>query len=208
MRPVDLWTGPLARASRLSAARAHLWMAGWTTLRVAHAPTHRPSAAHKLHRATPPRVEKSKTKRQSPSIPTGITNRSTPFTEALHPTQPTPSLQSNPRNPASTPKPVTMPKSAVTFAEIRTLGARGQDRATGTLARHVQPQHAHAAQAGVRGTTRTDDTPRSAQATHRLRHARGQGQEGILFRKTQDLTPAPFVTPEDKGKNSQAPLKG
>lgn len=119
MRPVDLWTGPLARASRLSAARAHLWMAGWTTLRVAHAPTHRPSAAHKLHRATPPRVEKSKTKRQSPSIPTGITNRSTPFTEALHPTQPTPSLQSNPRNPASTPKPVTMPKSAVTFAEIR-----------------------------------------------------------------------------------------
>ena len=33
-------------ASRLSANGAHLWMAGWTTLRVAHAPNHRPSAAH------------------------------------------------------------------------------------------------------------------------------------------------------------------
>ena len=50
---MDLWTGPLARASRLSAEGAHLWMAGWTTLRVAHAPTHRPSAARKLHRAPP-----------------------------------------------------------------------------------------------------------------------------------------------------------
>ena len=29
-------------------------MAGWTTLRVAHASTHRPSAAHKLHRAPLP----------------------------------------------------------------------------------------------------------------------------------------------------------
>ena len=29
-------------------------MAGWTTLRVAHAPPHRPSAAHKLHRAPSP----------------------------------------------------------------------------------------------------------------------------------------------------------
>ena len=48
--PVDLWTGPLARASRLSAKGAHLRMAGRTTLRVAHTPTHRPSAAHKLHR--------------------------------------------------------------------------------------------------------------------------------------------------------------
>jgi hypothetical protein len=70
MRPVDLWTNPLARASRLSAERAHLWMAGWTTLRVAHAPTHRPSAAHKLHRAPPLQVERSKTKKtgvQKPS---------------------------------------------------------------------------------------------------------------------------------------------
>ena len=33
---------------------AHLWMAGWTTLRVAHPPTHRPLAAHKLHQAPPP----------------------------------------------------------------------------------------------------------------------------------------------------------
>ena len=34
---MDLWTGPLARATRLSAERAHLWMARWTTLWVAHA---------------------------------------------------------------------------------------------------------------------------------------------------------------------------
>ena len=53
-RPVDLWTGQLAQASRLSARGALLWMAGWTTLRVAHASNYRPSAAHKLHRTPPP----------------------------------------------------------------------------------------------------------------------------------------------------------
>ena len=52
-RPVDLWTGPLARPSRLS---AHALTCGWpgdNPGRVAHTPNHRPSAAHKLHRAPP-----------------------------------------------------------------------------------------------------------------------------------------------------------
>jgi hypothetical protein len=54
---MNLCTGPLARASRLSAEGAQSWMAGWTTLRVTHAPTHGPSAARKLHRA-PPHLKK------------------------------------------------------------------------------------------------------------------------------------------------------
>ena len=41
-------------------------MAGWTTLRFAHAPTHRPPAAHKLHRAPPRRIEQGKTNNQKP----------------------------------------------------------------------------------------------------------------------------------------------
>ena len=100
---MDLWTGPLARACRLSAKRAHLWMAGWTTLRVAHAPTHRPSAAHKLHRALPPRIELSKKKTQSPLTLEGITPQFTSTTEALHQTTSTSAIQSNPRNPATDP---------------------------------------------------------------------------------------------------------
>ena len=80
--PVDLWTGPLARASRLNApGGVHLWMAGWTTLRVAHAPTHRPSAAHKLHRAPPREMEKYK---QYPARCSGIARPTTSGKEAAN----------------------------------------------------------------------------------------------------------------------------
>ncbi len=97
---MDLWTGPLARASRLSAKGAHLWMAGWTTLRVAHAPTHRPSAAHKLHRAQPLRVERSKTNKTKPFDSHRHQAHIHGHQEVLNTLKSTPSLQSNPRNPA------------------------------------------------------------------------------------------------------------
>ena len=100
MRPVDLWTGPLTRASRLSAQRAHLWMAGWTTLRVAHAPIHRPSAAHKLHRPDQQKLKEARQRRQSPSPRSGIRLLSTTTTEVLNTLKSLPSLQSNSRNPA------------------------------------------------------------------------------------------------------------
>ena len=50
MHPVDLWTGPLARTTRLSADALSCGWPDGQPLGVAHAPTHRPSAAHKLHR--------------------------------------------------------------------------------------------------------------------------------------------------------------
>jgi len=120
---MDLWTGPLARASRLSAKRAHLWMAGWTTLRVAHAPTHRPSAAHKLHRALPPRIELSKTKNTKNTKPFNSRRHHAPIyvnyggsppdqIDLIHTIKPA--------QPSNRPKSVTMPKSPVTFTEIRT----------------------------------------------------------------------------------------
>ena len=94
-------------------------MAGWTTLRVAHAPTHRPPAAHKPHRAPPPRIKLSKTKIKSPRIAL----RHLPFNHyQLRSTQ-TLSNHPYPYNPLAQPstgsKPVTFPKSPVTFAEIR-----------------------------------------------------------------------------------------
>ena len=56
-------------------------MAGWTTLRVAHAPTHRPAAAHKLHRAQPQEIEKNK---QHPARRSGIAGPKTPTKEAAN----------------------------------------------------------------------------------------------------------------------------
>ena len=80
-RPVDLWTGPLPRASRLSACGAPLWMAGWTTLRVAHAPTHRSSAAHKLHRDQAQRLIK---KQEKPLASSATFQSPTPLQEATY----------------------------------------------------------------------------------------------------------------------------
>ena len=56
-------------------------MAGWTTLRVAHAPTHRPSAAHKLHRTPPREMEKYK---QYPARRSGIAGPPTSAKEAAN----------------------------------------------------------------------------------------------------------------------------
>jgi len=61
-------------------------MAGWTTLRVAHAPTHRPSAAHKLHRAPPQEMQKNKKYKQYPARRSGIAGPTTSAKEA--PNQP------------------------------------------------------------------------------------------------------------------------
>src|SRR5438445_11433090 len=116
---MDLWTGPLARASRLSAERAHLWMAGWTTLQVAHASPHRPPAAHKLHRAPPPRAARSKTKISKPCASLRhrtlnhhqIGGSKPPQTDTI----PTIFFA----QPGTDSKSVTFPKSPVTFAEIR-----------------------------------------------------------------------------------------
>ncbi len=116
---MDLWTGPLARASRLSAKGAHLWMAGWTTLRVAHAPTHRPSAAHKLHRAPPLQVERSKTNKTKPLD----SHWHQAHIHGHHGGPQHPQIDSittiKPAQPSTRPKSVTFPKSPVTFAEIR-----------------------------------------------------------------------------------------
>ena len=117
---MDLWTGPLARASRLSAEGAHLWMAGWTTLRVAHAPTHRPSAAYKLHRAPPLPIKRSKTNKTKPFA---ANSHQAPIHSHNGGAQ-RPQIDSlstiNPAQPSTRPKSVTFPKSPVTFAEIRT----------------------------------------------------------------------------------------
>jgi hypothetical protein len=60
----------------------HLWMAGWTTLRVAHAPTRRPSAARKLHRAPPPQeIEENK---KHPETHSGIARPTTSEEEATN----------------------------------------------------------------------------------------------------------------------------
>jgi hypothetical protein len=95
-------------------------MAGWTTLRVAHAPTHRPSAAHKLHRAQPARVERSKTKKTKPFAAFG---HQAPVHDH-HGGPQHPQIASiptiNPAQPSARPKSVTFPESPVTFAEIRT----------------------------------------------------------------------------------------
>ena len=117
---MDLWTGPLARASRLTAKGAHLWMAGWTTLQVAHAPTHRPSAAHKLHRA-PLHLKKGK---QETAKPFTTLRHQAPGQVHKAGAQP---AQSNPittifsAQPGIQSKSVTFPKSPVTFAEIRSF---------------------------------------------------------------------------------------
>ena len=59
-------------------------MAGWTTLRVAHAPTHRPSAAHKLHRAPPQEMPKNKKYKQYPARRSGIAGPTTSAKEAAN----------------------------------------------------------------------------------------------------------------------------
>ena len=96
-------------------------MAGWTTLRVAHTPTPRPSAAHKLHRAPPREMKKYK---QYPARRSGIAGPKTLAKEAANQPAHTPFLQSQPRNPAPSPRSVTFPKSPVTFAEMRIRTSR------------------------------------------------------------------------------------
>ncbi len=116
---MDLWTGPLTRAPRLSAFGAHLWMAGWTTLRVDHAPTHRPSAAHKLHRAPPQEMQKNKQYKQYPARRSGIAGPTTSAKEATNQPAHTHSYNLNRATQHQAPRSVTLPKSPVTFAEIR-----------------------------------------------------------------------------------------
>src|SRR5215470_2939255 len=98
-------------------------MVGWTTLRVAHAPNHRPPAAHKLHRAPPRRVEQGKTNNQRLGPALGLRapdscqlRRHITLQHDLVPTI-------FPAQPSTDPKPVTIPKSSVTFAEMRTQRA-------------------------------------------------------------------------------------
>jgi hypothetical protein len=98
---VNLWTGPLARASRLSACGAHLWMLGWTTLRVAHAPSHRPPAAHELHGAPSPFTQRQEQNRKALQPAHPSRTRTSPKRRCSHPTKTTPSLQSSSRNPAT-----------------------------------------------------------------------------------------------------------
>jgi len=88
-------------------------MAGWTTLRVTHAPTHSPSAAHKLRRARPQAMQKNKKYKQYPARRSGIAGPTTSAKEAANPSRPHSFLQSQARNPAPSPR-------LVTFAEIRT----------------------------------------------------------------------------------------
>jgi hypothetical protein len=57
-------------------------MAGWTTLRVAHTPTHRPPAAHKLHRAPPQTMKMNK---QHPVRRSGIAGPTTSSKEVINP---------------------------------------------------------------------------------------------------------------------------
>ena len=124
---MDSWTGPLTRASRLSAKRAHLWMAGWTTLPVDHAPTHRPSAAHKPHRA-PRSVKKSK---QKPFNTIQYCYPTDSFEGGTLPTQTDHIRTIKYAQPSTAPKPVTFPKTPVTFAEIRSCGAGARLRLPG-----------------------------------------------------------------------------
>jgi hypothetical protein len=76
------------------------------------------------------------------------------------------------------------------LCEHRGLAGRGQvGPKPWPWTRHLQPQHASPAQESVRCSAGTHDTARSAQAAHRIRHARGQGEE-YLGGTRQALTPA------------------
>ena len=96
-------------------------MAGWTTLRLAHAPTHRPPAAHKLHRAptTTDQIKQDKKQKTLRRTATPGPSTDTNF-GASKPSQTTPISTIFPTQPSTGSKPVTFPKSPVTFAEIRT----------------------------------------------------------------------------------------
>ena len=117
-RPVDLWTGPLARASRLSACGAHLWMAGWTT--PAGLPTRPPTGRRLPTSSTGPHHHGQRKARQTHSLRSTIADFTPARKGALQPNDQPSSLQSSSRNPAHHLQPVTFPKSPVTFAEIRT----------------------------------------------------------------------------------------
>src|SRR5207249_1636998 len=96
-------------------------MAGWTTLRVAHAPTHRPSAAHKLHRAPPPHLKKGKKETAKPFNPLRHQVPNQAHNGGVPPAQTDPIPTIFPAQPSNRSKSVTFPKSPVTFAEIRIL---------------------------------------------------------------------------------------
>lgn len=64
--------------------------------------------------------------------------------------------------------------------------AADRHRSTGAAARHFQPQHPCAAQAGVRRAARAYGATRTAQAAYRVRHARRLGQEADLI-EAQDI---------------------
>jgi hypothetical protein len=98
-------------------------MAGWTTLRVAHAPTHRPSAVHKLHRASPPHSKKGKKETAKPFTALRHQAPRQVHNGGVQPAQTNPITTIFCAQPSIQSESVTFPKSPVTFAEIRTLGA-------------------------------------------------------------------------------------
>ena len=118
-------------------------MAGWTTLRLAHAPTHRPPAAHKLHRAptTTDQIKQDKKQKTLRRTATPGPSTDTNF-GASKPSQTTPISTIFPTQPSIGSKPATFPKSPVTFAEIRTRFAIAGARPTQVLTDATAAPHA------------------------------------------------------------------
>ena len=72
----------------------------------------------------------------------------------------------------------------------------------GAVARHVQPQYARSVEAGFRRSARTHDAARSAQAAHRVRDGRGQGEEDFGGTR-QGLMPRPSIAGSSSGRERQ-----